>query len=95
MNRLKQLIAALALKQNQPQIAIELTDPSRNFATDRFINLTAFTQLGEFDKAIGVLQRTIQIYKQKAMKQMPTIGKQMVNAEFYHFTSMDEDIKLH
>lgn len=78
LNRSSQLLAGLALKQNDPKLALSLINNASTYATIRFIQLAAFTQLGDFHNAFHVLHRTIEAYKLNVSSFKPYFGKEMI-----------------
>lgn len=78
MSRSRYLVAGLALKQNEPAVALNLVPDSQLFVSIRFIRLMAFTQIGRFDHACAILRRTINYYKANQNGPKPYFGVQMV-----------------
>lgn len=78
MNRSTYLLAGLALKQNEPTIALNLLPENKVYVTIRFLRLIAFTQSGLFDEACEILCRTADYYRNKRSASKPYFGIQMV-----------------
>lgn len=78
MNRSRYLLAGLALKQNEPLMALNLVPEYKMYVTIRFIRVLAFTQCGYFDCACDILRRTIAFYKANRNGPKPYFGIQMV-----------------
>lgn len=68
----------MALRQNDPKFALSLINNTSTYVSVRFIQLIAFTQLKEFDKAFEVLHRTIEGYKLSGSSNKPHFGKEML-----------------
>lgn len=79
MNRSRYLLAGLALKQNEPKIALNLVPERKLYVSIRFIQLMAFAQMGHFDRACDILRRTIDYYKANCDGVKTYFGVQMVN----------------
>lgn len=73
------LLAGLALKQNDPLVALQLLDSKEFQIGARFIRLIAFTQCHSFANAFAVINQTINVYKQGKMTNVPCYGTQVVN----------------
>lgn len=78
LNRSTYLLAGLALKQNEPTLALNLLPEDRLYVTCRFIKFIAYTQSGRFDRACEILRRTIGFYHSKSNVAKPYFGTQMV-----------------
>lgn len=78
LQRSKQFLAALALKQKKPIVALNLTPEKNLYVTVRFIQLEAYLQLDKIDEAFEIVQRTIQAYKLNSKQNKPTFGNSMV-----------------
>lgn len=74
--RCKSFVAAIALKQGEPELALSLIESNQNHVTPRFICLMAYTTLGKFDAAFDLLENVI---KRSKGHLKSTIGEQMVN----------------
>lgn len=84
LNRSRYLLAGLAIKQNNPKCALGLVNSPSHFVTVRFIQLTAYTQLGDFHKAFAVLKQSIANFQLNATNgKRPYVGKKMVSKEFH------------
>lgn len=83
--RCKSFVAALALKQGNPELALSLIDHSQNHVTPRFICLMAYTSLGKFDAAFDLLENAM---KRSTRGFKSTIGEQMVNGTFLRVFKM-------
>lgn len=93
MQRCADFVAGLALKQKDPKIAIELVGRKGNHVLPRFIRIMAYTQTGEFDEALNVIEQTMKI-PNSGFK--PTIGKQMVcNKSIFNFRFEIFDFTYH
>lgn len=71
-------MAGLALKQNEPTIALNLLPENKLYVTIRFIRLIAFTQSGRFDRACNILRQTVDYYKRNRNGVKTYFGTQMV-----------------
>lgn len=80
LNRSKYFVAGLALKQNQPKVALNLVSENNLYVTVRFIQLAAFTKSGNFDRACDIIRRTIESYKLNPSENKPNFGHQMVSS---------------
>lgn len=78
MNRSKYLLAGLALKQNEPMVALNLVPENKLYVTIRFIRFLAFTQSGRYDRACDILRRTIDYFKANSEGVKTCFGIQMV-----------------
>lgn len=78
MKRSKYLLAGLALKQNEPTIALNLVHENKVYVSIRFIRFLAFTQSGRFDDACAILRQTIDYYKARKNSVKTYFGIQMV-----------------
>lgn len=81
VNRSRYLLAGLALKQNEPTIALNLIHENKLYVTLRFIRLMGFTQSGRLEQACDILQTTADHYKLKRNGPKPYFGIQMVCTE--------------
>lgn len=74
-------MAGLALKQNDPNVALSLLDNKEYYIGARFIRLMAFMQGNRFDCALAVLRQTIDTCKNHEHGKMnthPYYGRQVV-----------------
>lgn len=84
LSRSKYLLAGLAIKQNDPKYALALVNIPAIYVTVRFLQLTAYTQLRNFDKANAVLKQSIANFQLNATNgKKPCVGKQMVGGKFH------------
>lgn len=86
IRRPRYLLAGLALKQNDPMLALNLLEDREFHAGARFIRLMAFTQSHRFNCAFDVLRQTINTYKNFKYGKMLTVpyyGTQMVGGWVY------------
>lgn len=79
LKRCKSFVAALALKQGEPELALTLIENNQNHVTPRFICLMAYTCLGNFNAAFDLLSNVI---KRSNRHFKSTIGEEMVH-EFF------------
>ena len=92
IRRQRHLLAGLALKQNDPMVALSLLETNEFHVGARFIRLMAFTQHRRFDDTFDVLRQTIDTYKNVEHGKMYTIpfyGTQVVSYVGYQFTRQD------
>lgn len=75
--RCKSFVAALALKQSEPDMALALIENDQNHVTPRFICLMAYTDLGNFSAAFELLENVIKKNLRTGLKS--TIGEKMVS----------------
>lgn len=80
MNRSTFLLAGLALKQNEPVMALNLLPRDNLYVTARFLKFMAYTQSGRFNRACDILRRTINYYHSRSNVAKPYFGHQMVCA---------------
>lgn len=66
------------MKQNDPKFALSLVTQATPYVAVRFIRLIAFTQLGEFEKALDIIYRTIEGFKLDFSSNKPYFGLQMI-----------------
>lgn len=78
VSRSTYLLAGLALKQNEPTVALNLLPENRAYVTIRFIRLMAFTQSGRLDRACEILRQTAHFHKSNRNGPKPYFGIQMV-----------------
>lgn len=78
LTRSRYFLAALAINQNEPEVALNLVPESNLFVTVRFIQFIAFTKSRTFDRACNILRRAIDSYKLNPAKSKPNFGNQMV-----------------
>ena len=78
LNRSRYLLAGLALKQNEPSIALNLVPENNSYVTVRYLRLLAFTQSGRFEQACNILRQNIDKYNVNRNGNKPYLGTQMV-----------------
>lgn len=79
IRRARHLLAGLALKQNDPSVALSVLEEKEFHIGARFIRLMAFTQSHRFNCAFAVLQQTIDSYKNNGkMMNKPLYGSRVV-----------------
>lgn len=83
LKRCKCFVAALALKQNLPEKALELIGTDTGHVTPRFIYLIASTKAGNFNDALNILTDIINNYiKNQSMTHQPKFNVQIVSEDF-------------
>lgn len=56
-------VAGLALKQNQPELALKILEGETTYVTMRHIKLLAWAKLGQFDKVFEMFQTILRRQK--------------------------------
>lgn len=86
IRRPRHLLAGLALKQNEPTVALSLLENNEYHIGARFIRLMAFMQCRRFDCTFDVLRQTIYTCKKIGHGKMlthPYYGRQVVYTYCY------------
>lgn len=75
-------VAGLAVKQNQPEMALKILEGETTYVTMRHIKLLAWSQLGQFDMVFEMF-RTILKRKQDEKKYEPQTSISVVSIEWF------------
>lgn len=70
-------VAALAVKQNQPKLALEILKGETMYVSMRHIKLMAWAQTGQFDEIFSMLRSVIELNNKPKMD--PKTSNQVVN----------------
>lgn len=83
-------VAGLAVKQNQPELALKILEGESTYVTMRHIKLLAWAQLGQFDKVFEMLRNILNRHENEK-KYNPLTSTQVVSLSMNHVHDIDLD----